>query len=94
MKLLGSAPGFLRIGVITADLRGDGTVTNMREEWIIADIRGDQGLNATFNQYCRERIKLVSGWLRFAVKVGNFSSRGEVKVREWMGENYLKDRGV
>ena len=50
-------------------------------------------MNATFNQYCRERIKLVSGWLRFAVKVGNFSSRGEVKVREWTGENYLKVRG-
>ena len=40
MKLLGSAPGFLRIGVIAADLRGDGTVPKIREEWIIAVIRG------------------------------------------------------
>ena len=51
-----------------------------------------QGLNATFNQYCRERIKLASGWFRFADKVGHFSRR-EVKVREWTGENYLKIRG-
>ena len=40
LKLLGSAPGFLRIGVIAADLRGDGTVPKIREEWIIAVIRG------------------------------------------------------
>ena len=52
-----------------------------------------QGLNATFNQYFWERIKLASGWFRFAGKVRKFSSRGEVKVREWTGENYLKVRG-
>lgn len=40
MKLLGSAPGFLRMGVIAADLRGDGTIPVIREEWIIAVIRG------------------------------------------------------
>ena len=34
-----------------------------------------QGLNATLTQYCRERIKLASGWFRFADKVGNFSQR-------------------
>ena len=40
LKLLGSAPGFLRMGVIAADLRGDGTIPEVREEWIIAVIRG------------------------------------------------------
>ena len=40
MKLLGSVPGFLRMGVIAADFRGDGTIPEMREEWIIAVIKG------------------------------------------------------
>ena len=35
LKLLRSGPGFLTIGVIAADLRGDRTVLEMREEWII-----------------------------------------------------------
>ena len=52
-----------------------------------------QGLNATFNQYFWERIKLASGWFRFADKVGNFSSRGEVKVREWTGEKLFESQG-
>ena len=43
MKLLGSAPGFLRIGVIAADFRGDGTVPEMREGWIFA-VREGSGI--------------------------------------------------
>lgn len=43
-------------------------------------------MNAGFNQCSRERIKLASGWLGFADKIGYFSSGGKVKVREVMGE--------
>lgn len=38
--MLGSEPGFFRIGVTAADLRDDGTEPEVREEWMIAVIRG------------------------------------------------------
>jgi len=38
LKLFGSAPGFLSIGVIAADFRDDRTIPEMREEWIMVVI--------------------------------------------------------
>jgi len=40
--MLGSKPGFLSIGVTAADLRGDGTEPEVREEWMMAVIRGSR----------------------------------------------------
>src|SRR4029434_9094334 len=40
LKLLGSEPGFLRIGETAAVLRGAGNEPVVREEWMIAAIRG------------------------------------------------------
>lgn len=42
LNWLGSAPGFLSIGVIAADLRDDGTRPEVREEWMMAVIKGDR----------------------------------------------------
>lgn len=42
MKLLGSEPGFFNIGVTGADFRHDGTEPEVREEWIMAVIRGSR----------------------------------------------------
>ena len=40
LKLLGSEPGFLRIGETAAVLKGEGTEPVVREEWMMAAIRG------------------------------------------------------
>jgi len=40
LKLVGSAPGFFRIRVITAVLNDVGTVPVVREEWMMAEMRG------------------------------------------------------
>ena len=40
LRLLGSAPGFLSIGVTAAVLRGEGTIPVVREEWIMCVMRG------------------------------------------------------
>ena len=40
LKLEGSAPGFFRIGVMAAVLKDVGTVPVVREEWMIAEMRG------------------------------------------------------
>lgn len=42
MKSFGSRPGFFRIGVTAAILRDEGTVPEMREEWIMSVMRGDR----------------------------------------------------
>ena len=42
MKLLGSKPGFLRMGVTAAVLKSEGTVPVESEEWMIAEIRGSK----------------------------------------------------
>lgn len=39
LKLLGSAPGFLSIGVIAADFKAEGTIPEVREECIMLVIR-------------------------------------------------------
>lgn len=41
-RLEGSAPGFLSIGVIIADLRDEGTEPETSEEWKILVINGDR----------------------------------------------------
>ena len=38
--MLGSEPGFLRIGETAAVLKGKGTEPVVREEWMIAEMRG------------------------------------------------------
>ena len=40
LRSVGSAPGFFRMGVIAADFKGAGTVPVVREEWMIAEMRG------------------------------------------------------
>ena len=40
LKLLGSETGFLRIGETAAVLKGEGTEPVVREEWMMAAIRG------------------------------------------------------
>ena len=40
LKLEGSAPGFFRIGVMAAALKDVGTVPVVREEWMMAEMRG------------------------------------------------------
>lgn len=40
LRLEGSAPGFVSIGVIAAVLKDVGTVTVVREEWMMAEMRG------------------------------------------------------
>ena len=40
LKLLGSEPGFFRIGVTAATLKGEGKVPVVREEWMMAEMRG------------------------------------------------------
>ena len=40
LKLEGSSPGFFRIGVMAAVLKDVGTVPAVREEWMIAQMRG------------------------------------------------------
>lgn len=42
LRLLGSEPGFFNIGVTAADLRDDGTEPDVREEWMMAVIRGSR----------------------------------------------------
>lgn len=39
LKLFGSAPGFLSIGVIAADFKDEGTIPEVREECIMLVIR-------------------------------------------------------
>ena len=43
LKLEGSAPGFFRIGVIAAVLKVVGKVPVVREEWMMAEMRGARG---------------------------------------------------
>ena len=40
LKLEGSVPVFFRIGVMAAVLKDVGTVPVVREEWMMAEIRG------------------------------------------------------
>ena len=42
LKMLGSKPGFFNSGVTAADLRDDGTEPEVREEWMMAVIRGSR----------------------------------------------------
>ena len=42
LKILGSRPGFFSRGVTAADLRGGGTEPVVREEWMMAVIRGSR----------------------------------------------------
>ena len=42
LKILGSRPGFFSNGVTAADLRGDGTEPEVREEWMMVVIRGSR----------------------------------------------------
>ncbi len=42
MKSLGSEPGFFRMGLTAADLKGVGTIPEDSEEWIMADMRGSR----------------------------------------------------
>ena len=42
LKLLGSEPGFFRIGVTTAVLKSGGTIPVVSEEWIMAVMRGSR----------------------------------------------------
>lgn len=37
---MGSAPGFLSVGVTAAVLRGEGTIPVVREEWVMCVMRG------------------------------------------------------
>ena len=39
LKLVGSAPGFFSIGVIAAVLKDAGTVPDVREKWMMAEMR-------------------------------------------------------
>lgn len=41
LRLLGSKPSFLSIGVTAAVLRREGTIPVVREEWMISKMRGD-----------------------------------------------------
>ena len=52
-----------------------------------------QGLNATFNQYCRERIKMASGWFRFAARSEISAAEGRLKSENGREKNFLKVRG-
>lgn len=40
LKLVGSEPCFLTVGVIAATLKSDGTVPVLSEEWITAEMMG------------------------------------------------------
>lgn len=42
LKLLGSDPGFLRMGLTAADLKGVGTIPVDSEEWMMAEMRGSK----------------------------------------------------
>lgn len=42
LKLLGSKPGFFSVGVTTADLKDDGTIPEVRQEWMMAVRRGSR----------------------------------------------------
>ena len=42
LKLLGSEPGFFRIGVTAAVLKAGGTIPVDSEEWIMAEMRGSR----------------------------------------------------
>ena len=63
LKLEWSAPDFFRIGVMAAFLKDLGTVTVVREEWMIAEIRETrEGRQAITNCVCGG-VKLAGGWL-------------------------------
>ena len=42
LRILGSEPGFFRVGVTAAVLKDRGTEPEVREEWIMAVIRGNR----------------------------------------------------
>lgn len=48
--MLGSEPGFLRMGITAADLRAEGTIPEVREECMIAVIREDREGKQTFTR--------------------------------------------
>lgn len=81
LKSLGSAPGFLSMGVMTVVLKDEGTIQKVREECIIPVIKEDregrQALTRTLERgsnyrYCRGHS--------FLNKVSYFSDRRNFEV--------------
>lgn len=56
MKLSGSAPGFLRIGVIATDLKDEGTRPEVREECVMVVIKKDREGRQALTSGSRKRV--------------------------------------
>lgn len=77
MKFLGPAPVFLSTRIIAANLRDEGTIPEVREEYTMAVIMVDrEGQQTFFYQDSRKRVYLTGGWLDILNKVRYFSNRG------------------
>ena len=76
LKLLGSEPGFLRIGETAAVLKGEGTEPVVREEWMIAAMRGSSG----GRQDMTRAVRRGSNW-----HVDGFDLQMRSKIAEGLG---------
>ena len=79
LKLLGSEPGFFRIGVTAADLRDEGTEPEVREKWMMAVIRGSrEGREAITREDGRGSSWQVDG-LDFRMSFNKSGAEGSMK---------------
>lgn len=84
--MLGSKPGFFSIGVTAADLRDDGTEPEVREEWMMAVIRGSrEGREAITREDGRGSSWQVDG-LEFLMSFDKSAAEGSWKQEREGGE--------